>query len=350
MNNRAKEQAEGITWISPQSLIRLRANASQLPLDRGKIHAKQGGAYLSSFKGRGMEFDESRIYQPGDDIRNMDWRVTARTNTPHTKVFCEERERPVLIWLDLNPSMFFATRGSFKSVVASKISALLAWSTCNNNDRLGGLIFSAEKHVECRPRRGKSAALDFIGQSCKHPAWQSNDRSNGQQQAYAQEQNHATDSDYTRTRAKRDMSASVIRLRKVTHPGSLIFMVSDFREMNDSAYSNLANIARHNDIVLVHIYDPIETDLPLSGNYKVTDGNTTVQIDAGSRKVRQQYHQRFEQRLNKIQQFCRKNRIFMLSISTAGDSLQQLQQGLGIRTARQTKKTPAVFSGSGSHQ
>ena len=114
------QQAEGITWISPQSLIQLRLLATKLPLNSGKIHARQGGAYLSSFKGRGMEFDESRMYLPGDDIRSMDWKVTARTNQPHTKVFREERERPVLLWLDLNPSMFFATRGAFKSVVATK--------------------------------------------------------------------------------------------------------------------------------------------------------------------------------------------------------------------------------------
>ena len=101
MRNHGDKKSEGITWISSQSLIQLRLQANQLPLDSGKIHAKQGGAYLSSFKGRGMEFDESRIYQAGDDIRNMDWRVTARTGLAHTKVFREERERPILLWLDL---------------------------------------------------------------------------------------------------------------------------------------------------------------------------------------------------------------------------------------------------------
>ncbi len=329
MPNTTDKQAEGITWISPQSLIRLRGYASQLPLDKGKIHARQGGAYLSTFKGRGMEFDESRIYQPGDDIRNMDWRVTARTNTPHTKVFCEERERPVLLWLDLNQSMFFATRGSFKAVVASKIAALLAWSSSENNDRLGGLIFSGNEHIECRPGRGKSAALDFIGRSCKHPAWQQLKPElpadlNGENNRYK----------------NRDMNASITRLRKVTHPGSLIFMLSDFREMNASAFSNLAAIARHNDVVLVHIYDPFETDLPRSGIYRLTDGIRSHQIDAGSKKLRHQYHEKFEQRLLKLQTFCRRNRVFMLQISTAEDSLQQLQQGLGIH--RPGIQTPAA--------
>ena len=155
--------AEGITWISPQSLIKLRLHASQTMLNSSIIHAKQGGAYLSSFKGRGMEFDESRIYQAGDDIRNMDWRVTARTGEAHTKVFREERERPVLLWLDLNPSMMFATRNRFKSVIATELAALIAWGAAKNNDRLGGLIFSSDEHIEIKPRRGKAAVLDFIG-------------------------------------------------------------------------------------------------------------------------------------------------------------------------------------------
>ena len=314
--------AENITWVSPQTLIQLRSLASELPLNSGKIHARQGGAYLSSFKGRGMEFDESRIYQPGDDIRNMDWRVTARTGNAHTKVFREERERPVLLWLDLNPSMFFATRGSYKAVVASKLAALLAWSATGNNDRLGGLVFSGDDHVELRPRRGKSAALDFIGRCCKHPAWRNN---------------HAG------KKVHRDMTASVSRLRKVTHPGSLVFMISDFREMTETAFAHLANIARHNDVVLLHVYDPIEAELPAEGYYRVTDGGRDVAVNASRKQVRQQYHAEFEQRLQKLQRFSRQHRIFHLLISTSGDAFEQLQQGLGIRASNK-----ALRAGSAS--
>ncbi len=312
---------ENITWISPQSLIRLRDSASQLPLDKGKIHARQGGAYLSSFKGRGMEFDESRLYLPGDDIRNMDWRVTARTGNPHSKVFREERERPVLVWLDLNAAMFFATRGSFKAVVASRIAALLAWSATANNDRFGGLIFSADQHIECRPRRGKAAALDFIGKCCQHSAWQ-----------------QITDS----RQSTRNMTASIARLRKVSRPGSLIFMLSDFREMDAQAFSHLANISRHSDVILIQIVDPIEIDLPASGSYRVTDGRRIQQVNAANKKRRSQYHAQFEQRLHTLQRFCRQHRIFHLLISTQGDTLQQLQQGLGIHADIKTRVQSAA--------
>ncbi len=307
--NTHNKQAEGITWISPQSLIQLRLQANQIPLDSGKIHAKQGGSYLSSFKGRGMEFDESRIYQAGDDIRNMDWRVTARTGTAHTKVFCEERERPVLLWLDLSASMMFATRKKFKSVIASEIASLIAWSAARNNDRIGGLIFSADEHIEIKPRRGKTAVLDFIGRCTKHHAWSLKTSS---------------------AELKTDKTAAISRLRSVTHPGSLIFMISDFRDMNEKAFAHIANIARNNDIIMLKISDPIEVSLPISGTYKLTDGVKELQIQTSSKKTREEYHQRYLSHNQRIESFCRKNRIHLINISTDDNVIDKLKNGLGI--------------------
>ncbi len=302
-------KAEGITWISPQSLIKLRLQANQIPLDSGKIHAKQGGAYLSSFKGRGMEFDESRIYQAGDDIRNMDWRVTARTGTAHTKVFREERERPILLWLDLSPSMMFATRNKFKSVLACEIATLIAWSAARNNDRIGGLIFSATEHVEIKPRRGKTAVLDFIGHCTKHHAWRLNKNS---------------------AELISDKTAVISRLRSVTHPGSLIFMISDFRDLNEKALAHIANIARNNDIIMLNISDPVEVNLPTSGTYKLTDGVKELQIQTSSKKTREEYHQRYLSHSRQIESFCRKNRIHLINISTDDNVIDKLKSGLGI--------------------
>lgn len=316
MRNNADIRAEGITWISAASLIQLRSQASQLPLDSGKIHAKQGGAYLSSFKGRGMEFDESRIYQAGDDIRNMDWRVTARTGDAHTKIFCEERERPVLLWLDLNRSMMFATRKRFKSVIATEIASLIAWSAASNNDRVGGLIFSADEHIELKPRRGKTAVLDFIGRCTKHGAW-------------AFDKSAAT---ARQSLSERNMVSAVSRLRKVTHPGSLIFMISDFREMDENAFAHIANIARNNDIILIKIFDPIEAELPSTGSYKFTDGINELQIQTSSKKTRDEYHTRYLSRSAHLEKFCRKNRIHLIQVSTEDNALDKLKQGLGIKS------------------
>jgi uncharacterized protein (DUF58 family) len=261
-----------------------------------------------------MEFDESRLYLPGDDIRNMDWRVTARTGEPHTKVYREERERPVLIWLDLNPSMFFATRGCFKAVAAARAAALLAWSTSDHNDRLGALIFAGNDHIELKPRRGKSAVLDLIGRTCKHPAW------NNFQHKQPRNMNHA-----------------MSRLRKVTRPGSLVFLISDFRELDEQAESHLINVARHNDVVLIQVYDPIEAELPPAGSYKVSDGNNELQLNTADRKLRLEYRQRFDQRQAMLARLCRQHRMYLLPLSTDEDVLTSLQQGLGIQANRHTQ-------------
>lgn len=330
MRNNSDKKAEGITWISAQSLIKLRLLANQLPLDSGKIHAKQGGAYLSSFKGRGMEFDESRIYQAGDDIRNMDWRVTARTGTAHTKVFCEERERPILLWLDLNPSMMFATRNKFKSVIAAEAATLLAWSAAKNNDRVGGLIFSADDHVEIKPRRGKTAALDFIGRCTKHMAWSTDPLAMNKQDPN-----------------DRNMLSAVSRLRKVTHPGSLIFMISDFRDMDEKAFSHVANLARNNDIIFIKIIDPIEVNLPLSGSYKLTDGERELQIQTSNKKTRDRYHEKYLLNSDKLKRFCQQNRIHLITLSTEDDVLETLKSGLGIKS---TSTTPDKRSALRSKQ
>ncbi len=314
----SNNKAEGITWISAQSLIQLRLQASQILLDKSKIHAKQGGAYLSTFKGRGMEFDESRIYQAGDDIRNMDWRVTARTGTAHTKVFREERERPVLLMLDLSASMMFATRNKFKAVIATEIAALIAWSAAKNNDRIGGLIFSSEEHVEIKPRRGKTAVLDFIGRCTKHKAWSHRDKTTQQ----------------SNTQLASDKTSALSRLHKVTHPGSLIFIMSDFYELfhdaNEKTFSQLTAISRNNDIVLINIKDPFEISLPKAGSYRLTDGVNECQIQTANQKTRNEYHQHYLTHDDKLKTFCRQHRIHLINISTDDNTIPKLKQGLGV--------------------
>lgn len=325
MAEKVTNKTEGITWVSPQSLIQLRLHANQIPLDSGKIHAKQGGAYLSSFKGRGMEFDESRIYQAGDDIRNMDWRVTARTGSAHTKTFIEERERPVLLWLDLCPSMMFATRNKFKSVIAAEIAALLAWSAAKNNDRVGGLIFSPDEQVVIKPRRGKTSVLDFVGRCSKHSAWslkQNNSPANSSGLNNKNMDNKDTDNKNT---------SAISRLQKITHPGSLVFMISDFHGLSEKDFSHIANISRNNDVIFIKISDPFEINLPPSGSYKLTDGSKELQLQTANKKTREQYHQRYAERDERLKKFCRQHRIHSIHISTNDDVLDKLKKGLGIK-------------------
>ncbi|VAW66241.1 hypothetical protein PA3071 [hydrothermal vent metagenome] len=323
--------ADDIARIRQSTLIGLNRDARQLVLSSGNIRAQFNGQYISSFKGRGMEFDEARPYQPGDDIRAMDWRVTARTGKAHTKVFREERERPVLLWVDYRQPMFFGTQQHFKSVLAAKISALLAWSTAHHGDRLGGLIFSSQQsrnaHIELRPSRGKSASLHFIKQLAQHPAWFNNPENNSEPGTHEQSASHHSSS----------ATQALGRLQKVSKPGSLIFLISDFRNMDDMAWTRLSQLGRHSDVVLISIHDPLESQLPPAGIYKITDGKREINLNTYSKQQRQQYHQRYEAQQAQLQNRCRKQGMQYIHISTADDYLSVLQQGLGLATIKKQK-------------
>ncbi len=329
------DKGDDIIRINQSTLIGLNRDAHQLPLQSSNIRAQLNGQYLSTFKGRGMEFDEARPYQPGDDIRAMDWRVTARTGKAHSKVFREERERPVLLWVDYRQPMFFGTQQHFKSVLAAKIAALLAWSTAHHGDRLGGLIFSSQtdpqtdgaSHIELRPSRGKSASLHFIKQLAQHSAWHSQTW-HTQAGTPAAHKNASSDS----------ATQSLGRLQRVSKPGSLIFLISDFRNINEMAWSRLAQLGRHSDVVLVSIYDPLESQLPPAGIYKISDGEHELNLNTYSKLQRQQYHQRYEKQQAQLQNRSRKLGMRYISISTADDYLKALQKGLGLVSGTKRRK------------
>ncbi len=302
------KRLESPVRVSKQGLIALNREAESLSLKTVKIRSIQGGHYLSPFKGRGMEFDEVRPYQAGDDMRTLDWRVMARTGKPHTKLFREERERSVLFWVDYRAPMFFATRGIFKSVMAARAASLLAWSAVHHGDRLGGLIFSEQHHQEMRPQRGKKGVLHFIQSLVEHPAWGNTDTENKADTAIQ----------------------ALMRLRRVAHPGSLIFLISDFRAMGDQAERHLGQLTRHNDVVMLFIHDLLEQNLPPAGLYRVSDGTKDLSLDTTSKSLRKTYHEKFEQRKTSLQNLCRRYGIYYLPCTTSDDLLSTLQRGLGL--------------------
>ncbi len=311
------QKADDIVRVKLETLIKLNQQAHQLPLKSKRILSRLSGSFISTFKGRGMEFDEARPYQPGDDIRSIDWRVTARSGKTHTKLYREERERPVLIWLDLRKPMFFASRKMFKSVLAAKAASLLAWSSTQHNDRLGGFIFSEDQHTELRPQRGKSATLHFLQRITEHTAWDTNNKNDS-----ATEENSA--------------EHALQRLQRVTKPGSLIFLISDFRNINQQGQtdleSSLAKLAKHNDLVMLFINDPLEQNLPPAGNYEITDGGKNMSINTGNPELRSKYQQRFKTHQQYLKDICTKLGVFYINISTDKPLLESLQHGLNLRT------------------
>ena len=303
------DTGEGMVRIALPALIALHHAAESLALGPGRIRAPLSGGYRSPFKGRGMEFDEVRPYMQGDDVRSLDWRVTARTGRPHTKLFREERERAVLLWVDLRSPMLFATRGAFKAVRAAQAAALLGWSAVRQGDRLGGLIFSERSHVELRPKRGKPPLLHLLRCIAEHDAWQGR-----------------TAADTPGTEA---MNPSLARLRRVAQPGSLIVLLSDFTDLDGQGIAHLVQLARHSELVLAHIHDPLEAELPPPGRYRVSDGERYLGMTTGDPDYRQRYRQRFAARREQLQQLCRRHGMKLLTLSTAEEPLAALQRGLG---------------------
>ncbi len=298
------KEGEGIVYVSTDSLIALRRFGEQLQLNVGKALAMQSGAYHSAFRGRGMEFDEARPYQPGDDVRSIDWRITARTGKPYTKLFREERERPILICVDFRQTMFFATRGKFKSVCASELAATIAWCAISQGDRLGGLFFSDTEHTEIRPQRGKTPVLHFMkglsSQTQTFLSAQSTDR-------------------HTDNANNVSLQSALMRLRRVAKPGSLIFIISDFRQFDQQAESHLTDLARHCEIVLLCVNDPLERELPQNGLYRMKSQDTDITIDTSAKGVREDYHSEYLKKIGKLEQYSRSHQMHLSIFSTTDD-------------------------------
>ncbi|MEL6868200.1 MAG: DUF58 domain-containing protein [Pseudomonadota bacterium] len=291
--------------ISQPELIGLRHPATRLPLDALRVRARKGGQYLSHFKGRGMEFDEARLYQPGDDPRNIDWRVTARTGRAYTKLFREERERPVFCWVDQRSTMQFATRGAFKGVQAARLASLLAWAAVARGDRLGAFVFNDAQHRELRPMLGKRAVLRFVHQLAELQ----------QRDAAVQPQPDLL---------RRTLSG----LRRVAHPGSLIVMISDFADLDEAAAAHLRGIAHHNDVLVLNISDPLERELPPPGDYALRSAGRRFQLHSNAR-AQQRWQQEWLSRQEAIKSLCERNGVRLQSVSTDDDPLAVLQSLLG---------------------
>jgi uncharacterized protein (DUF58 family) len=299
--------------VSQAGLIRLNGPARAIALDVLRVSSLQTGAYVSHFRGRGMEFDESRPYQPGDDPRSIDWRVTARSTTAYTKLFREERERPVLVVLDLRANMHFATRGCFKSVNASRAAALLSWAAHHRGDRLGGLIFGDTTHRELKPRLGRQAALRYVHELVAHPDWENKDRSPG-----------ADD--------EAPLAQAMSALRRVARPGSLVVILSDFLGFSRAVQSYLSSVARHNEVLAVFLNDPLERQLPPPGHYRLVSRDDELAIDTFAKAARRDYENAFQSRSQQLEAFCQRYGIHLMPLSTEDDPVTALQTALGKRT------------------
>ncbi len=253
------------TSVSVAELVMLRKTIGKLNRRRGRrVSAPMAGSSSSAALGRGLDFSEVREYHGGDDVRLIDWKVTARTGKAHTKLFNEERERPFFVALDLRPSMYFGTRVAFKSVVAARLCAIVAWAAAARHDRVGGLVFDNNRITEIKPQAGSRGVTRLLHQIVKM-------------------HNSATPEAYS----SEPLSDALTRLDRCAHTGSSICLVSDFTQFDSGPHT--ANLLQHNHTVAVRVYDPLEAELPPPAEYTITDGTSKGRLNSASARARQQY-------------------------------------------------------------
>ncbi len=288
--------------------LKSRCNALSLPMHRPSVSAL-AGAYRSRFRGRGVDFEESRAYLPGDDIRNMDWRVTARTGKPHTKIFQEERERPVLVVVDAGASLYFGTRTRLKSVAAGQLAASIAWAAVRRGDRIGAFLFAGDKHRELRPAGGRRGAMRVIQGLVD---WLNPEK---EQQGQV------------------PLSAALERVRHTVRPGSLVLIISDFFNLDEQCHRHLSRLRQHNDVIGCQIMDPAEQFLPV-GRFPISDGEHCAMLDTHQATSRRQFDLMSAQHGELPRRMFQRHKCGWMVLNTTDDPVEVLGRELRMLVGR----------------
>lgn len=294
------------TRVALDELISLAALAHGAALVRSKRSpALRAGGNTSRWRGRGVDFRESRIYQPGDEIRHMDWRVTARSGKPHTKLFEEEREQGLLLALDLNPGMRFGTRVRFKSVQAARAAALLAWMASAAGDRVGALGFGGGVDGEVKPAGGRRGVLRVL--------------------RAIRDWDTAAD-----TATQESLSRALSRVRRLLRPGMRLVLLTDGFSTDVEAAQLMSQLAGRHDIAVVVLRDALELHAPPPGRYALHLGSAKRIVDFADAKVRSSWTERFAASREQLRGLSAKVGVRVLELDGHAD----LRRALGPLLAR----------------
>ncbi len=278
-------------------------------LPKQPVQSLLAGRRASRLRGRGLDFEEIRRYIPGDDIRTMDWRVTARTQKPHTRVYTEEKDRPVLLVVDQRLSMFFGSQVSMKSVTAAEVAALGAWRTLSIGDRVGALAFNDSDIREIPPHRSRQQVMRIL--------------------ETVLEMNHALRVDGDIQPDPAMLNRVLIKALHLAKHDYLVGIISDFSGANEETRNVVTRLAAHNDVVAFFIYDPLEADLPAAGKLIVSQGDLQLEIDTGDAQLQKRFSEQFESGLKTARDLMLKRGIPVLPIHTAEGVREQFIELLG---------------------
>ena len=307
-------------YTSLEALLATRRHCNKLPLfNRPVRNGRQSGQQSSRLRGRGVDFDQVRAYQPGDDIRKIDWRVTARTQKVHTKVFNEERERPVFVISEQSPRLFFGSQRCFKSVLAAETSALIAWTALSHHDRVGGMVYSPGSCHEVRPRRDRKALLQLL-----HLLIQANHQLQPGLQADPDDESEP-------------LNLALRHSREIIRPGSILYIICDHSAIDGLNQSLLVPLAGHNDMVLLPVLDPLDSSLPLFGPLDFVQGEERITINTLEPGVREAYAEQFQQQQQGWLRLARRLRCSLIPLDTRFAAHEQMRDTLSGHPRGETK-------------
>jgi len=297
-------------YVKLDDLVRLQHKASGFSfLPRQPVHSILSGRHASKLRGRGLNFEELRNYLPGDDTRNIDWKVTARTRTPFVRVYTEEKDRTVWLLIDQRVGMFFGSDKRMKSVVAAEVAAISAWRVLSAGDRVGALVFNDSEISVIPPHRSRERVMQILKQVVK--------------------QNHALS-------ANSELKPDFSRLNKVLRQVSslarhdcLVCLITDGSGIDTETRKHITRLSEHNDVLAALIYDPLEKEIPSAGRLRFADSEGQIEADTSSRKLQNSFREEFENKLERIQSASRRFSIPVLQLDTTRPVSDQLRDAFG---------------------
>jgi len=298
-------------YVSLEELIRLqhRTRGAFSFLPRQPVHSLLSGRHASRIRGRGLNFEELRGYLPGDDVRSIDWKVTARTRKPHVRVFTEERDRPAVLVVDQRLAMFYGTRKNMKSVTAAELAAVGAWRVFDQGDRVGAVVFDDTEVCDVRPHRSKRTVLQILH--------------------LLVEKNGALRADSEVSRGPTMLNRALDGVARVVKHDALVTIISDFDGADEETTRVVSRLAQHNDVLAVPVYDPSSTEIPSRGRLVVSDGELQVELNVGKALTRRRLAEMADRRLASVMAWQEELGIPVMPVSTAEDSLDQVRTLLG---------------------
>ena len=302
-------------YVDLDELIALEQRGRRVSfLPRQPVHSLLSGRFASRMRGRGLNFEEIRDYRAGDDVRSIDWKVTARLQKPHVRVFNEERDRQALLVVDQRLSMFFGSRLAMKSVTAAQAAAIGAWRVLGVGDRVGAIVFNDSDLVEIKARRSRATVLQILSAIV------------AQNEVLGVGRGLATAPVMLNTALEH-------ATRRALHDATII-VISDFDGADDATRKMIGAMTQHNDVVALLVHDPLQSDLPASAAMTVTDGELQIQLEVGRDSVRKSIAEATEARLRGVFAWTRELGVPVLPLSAAEETAPQLRRLLGAMPGR----------------